>query len=115
MGRWKLGRLLLGASAVVAGAGLQAWTRGSFPAVPEPQDSGGQVQADKPEITLKTAPHHARNSPIQVTVLLTNISINPELINRRFLVNHPSLTGDIYFEVVGPDGRPLLFQRLVTA
>ncbi len=78
------------------------------------EDLSGSVKVDRPEITLRTAEDYFAGGPVEVTVMLENVSFTPLLLNTRFQVNHPNLKGDVYFDIKGPKGTKIQFQRLVT-
>src|SRR5436190_22453780 len=66
------------------------------------------------EVALRAATDYSRKQPINVTIMVTNLFDEPLLLNRRMLVNHPRLEGEVSFRVVGPDGKALALQKPVT-
>lgn len=66
------------------------------------------------DVSLQASNNYSRKGPVEVTVIVTNLFDKPLLLNRRMLVNHARLPGEIVFAVLGPDGKPCEFQRLVT-
>ncbi len=66
------------------------------------------------EVSLKTSSGYGAGDPVSVTVILTNLFDAPVLINRRLLVNHPSLPGEVVFQIFGPDGKKCEIERAIT-
>lgn len=66
------------------------------------------------EVVLKASEHYAVGAPVEVTVIITNLFDTPLLMNSRMLVNHPRLKGEISFHIIGPDGKKVEIQRLIT-
>jgi len=66
------------------------------------------------DVSLKASNTYSRKGPVEVTVIVTNLFDNPVLLNRRMLVNHARLPGEVVFGILGPDGKPCEIQRLVT-
>jgi len=63
---------------------------------------------------LKAANHYRTTGPVEVTVIVTNLFDAPLLMNSRMLVNHPLLKGEVSFRIIGPDGKKIEIQRLIT-
>jgi len=66
------------------------------------------------EVALQTAAAYKQGAPVEITVRVTNLFTAPLVMNRRMLVNHPRLEGEIAFKIIGPDGKARPFQRLIT-
>ena len=66
------------------------------------------------EVAVKAASAYASQDPVEVTVMITNLFDEPLLMNRRMLVNHPRLQGELSFRVEGPDGQRCEIKRLIT-
>jgi hypothetical protein len=66
------------------------------------------------EVFLKAANHYRTTGPVEVTVIVTNLFDAPLLMNSRMLVNHPLLKGEVSFRIIGPDGKKIEIQRLIT-
>jgi hypothetical protein len=66
------------------------------------------------EVFLKAAEEFKVGDPVEVTVIVTNLFDPTLLMNRRMLVNHPRLQGEIAFRIQGPDGKPCEIKRLIT-
>ncbi len=66
------------------------------------------------EVALKTSRAYAWHTPIEVTIIVTNLFEKPLLINRRMLINHPRLPGEVSFQIIGPSGQRCEIGRLVT-
>lgn len=66
------------------------------------------------EVELSSSSEYPAGSPVSVTVMVTNLFDTPLLINRRMLINHPRLEGEVSFKILGPDGKTCEIQRLVT-
>jgi len=66
------------------------------------------------EVFLKAAGHYRAGGPVDVTVIITNLFDDPLLMNSRMLVNHPLLKGEVSFRIIGPDGKKVEIQRLIT-
>ena len=47
-------------------------------------------------------------------MIVTNLFDRPLLLNRRLLVNHPKLPGELAFRISGQDGSRYQIRRLVT-
>lgn len=65
-------------------------------------------------LELKVETAYASGDSIPVTVILSNLFEKPLAVNKRLLVNHPRLTGELFFSIKGPDGKKYEIQRLVT-
>src|SRR5262245_13131328 len=57
------------------------------------------------EIMLKASESYHGGDAVDVTIIITNLFNDPLIINRRMLVNHPRLKGEVSFRILGPDGR----------
>lgn len=66
------------------------------------------------DVALKASPEYSSGDPVEVTVMVTNLFDVPLLMNRRMLVNHPRLEGELAFAIIGPDGKRCEFKSLVT-
>ena len=66
------------------------------------------------EIMLKSVDHFSAADPVVMTIMVTNLFDAPLVMNSRMLVNHTLLQGEISFRIVGPDGRKVEIQRLIT-
>jgi hypothetical protein len=66
------------------------------------------------EVLLKASNHYRQDRPVEVTVIVTNLFDAPLLMNSRMLVNHPLLKGEVSFRIIGPDGKKVEIQRLIT-
>jgi hypothetical protein len=66
------------------------------------------------EVLLKVANRYPVGGPVAVTVIITNLFDAPLLMNSRMLVNHPRLQGELSFSIMGPGGKKLEIQRLIT-
>jgi hypothetical protein len=66
------------------------------------------------DVNLQASEEYSLSQPIEVTVSLTNLFDAPILLNRRMLVNHPLMPGEVYFRIEGPDGKFLKIQHLAT-
>ena len=66
------------------------------------------------EVQLKSAERYPAGGPVGVTIIVTNLFDAPLILNRRMLVNHPLLQGEVSFRIIGPDGKRIHIQRLIT-
>jgi hypothetical protein len=66
------------------------------------------------EVFLQTDGEYSRNDGVEVTVIITNLFDQALLLNRRLLVNHPKLSGEVSFRIADADGNRYEIQRLVT-
>jgi hypothetical protein len=66
------------------------------------------------EVALKASDEYTLPGPVPITILITNLFDKPLLINRRLLVNHPRLQGEVSFRIIGPDGKRSEITRLIT-
>src|SRR5579872_5885190 len=66
------------------------------------------------DVSLKASDDYDRKGPVEVTVIVTNLFDKPVLLNRRMLVNHARLPGEVVFAILGPDRKLCEIQRLVT-
>lgn len=66
------------------------------------------------EVLLKASDGYPVGGAVDVTVIVTNLFDPPLLMNRRMLVNHPRLQGEIAFRIVGPGGQKHEIKRLIT-
>src|SRR5258706_136755 len=66
------------------------------------------------EVLLKASEKYSAGGPVEVTVMVTNLFDDPLSMNSRMLVNHPLLQGEISFKILGPDGKNVEIQRLIT-
>lgn len=66
------------------------------------------------EVAITAEESYDLSGPVEVSVRVTNLFDTPLLINRRLLVNHPRLPGEIFFTIIGPDGKRCEIQRLIT-
>ncbi len=66
------------------------------------------------EVLLKTSNHYDAAGPVEVTIIITNLFDAPLVMNSRMLVNHPLLQGELSFRIIGPDGKKIDIQRLIT-
>jgi len=66
------------------------------------------------DVGLQASSSDKAHDPIDVTITLTNLFDAPLILNSRMLVNHPLLPGEVYFQIVGPDGNRLEVQHLAT-
>jgi len=66
------------------------------------------------EVQLKASGRYPIGGPVEVTIILTNLFEAPLLMNSRMLVNHPLLQGEVSFRIVGPRGKKMEIQRLIT-
>jgi hypothetical protein len=108
--------LLLSSSSWAAGQDVYA-SRGRMP------DSTAKIVAELREadsrrmpidVMLKVSPEYSRSSPIEVTIVVTNLFDEPLLLNTRMLVNHPLLQGEVAFRITNPRGKTCEIRRLVT-
>ena len=78
--------------------------------------SGSSFQARPPELRLvlqleKTQYNAAE--PIAARILIENLSPIEVVINSRLLVNRPIGPHEIFFQIIGPDGKVVPFETLV--
>ncbi len=66
------------------------------------------------DVMLQAAREYSHDDPISVTVIVTNLFDEPLLINRRMLVNHPKLQGELVFGILGPDGKRCDIEKPIT-
>jgi len=66
------------------------------------------------EVALKASEEYEVAGPVSVTIMITNLFDKPLLMNRRMLVNHPRLPGEVSFHIIGPDGKRCEITRLIT-
>jgi hypothetical protein len=66
------------------------------------------------EVMLKTSNDYKAGGPVGVTIMITNLFDAPLVINRRMLVNHPLLQGEVSFRIIDPNGKKVNIQRLIT-
>lgn len=66
------------------------------------------------DVALQASNEYNASGPVVVTLIVTNLFDKPLLMNRRMLVNHPRLQGEVSFHIVGPDGKRCELTRLVT-
>src|SRR5579864_1347865 len=66
------------------------------------------------EVALKASENYHLRGPVNVTVIVTNLFDEPLVLNRRMLVNHPRLKGEVFFKIQDPDGHTCQIQRLIT-
>src|SRR5689334_10275429 len=56
-------------------------------------------------VVLKSKAHYSASQPVVVTVMLSNQSTDPLLINSRMLFNKYPANGEISFNIEGPGGK----------
>lgn len=66
------------------------------------------------EVLLRAEESYTIGEPMMVSVIVTNLFDQPLAMNRRMLVNHPALEGELYFWIVGPNKKLWQIQRRVT-
>lgn len=66
------------------------------------------------EVALKAPEEMDASEPVVVTIMVTNLFPEPLLMNKRMLVNHPRLRGEIAFRITAPNGTICEFTRRVT-
>jgi hypothetical protein len=66
------------------------------------------------EVLIQASNHYPATDPVQVTVIVTNLFDMPLMMNSRMLVNHPLLQGELAFRILGPQGKKIEIQRLIT-
>jgi len=66
------------------------------------------------EVYIKASENYTIGSPVEVTVIVTNLFDNPLLMNSRLLVNHPRLEGELSFRILGPASQKEEIKRFVT-
>jgi hypothetical protein len=101
-----------------AAADMDSWmSKGELPD-PTTQTLADIRAAEKRQIpldvALKGAEHFPSGHPVVMTILVTNLFDSPLIMNSRMLVNHPLLSGEVSFRIIGPDGRKVEIQRLIT-
>jgi len=66
------------------------------------------------EIWLQAEEAYHSRKPIKVTVMVSNRSTDPLLVNKRMLFNFEGLEGELFFDVQDPRGEAMSFQLLIT-
>jgi hypothetical protein len=66
------------------------------------------------EVSLQAEAEYSRKSPVPVTITITNLFETPLVINRRMLVNHPRLEGEVFFKIQDANGNRVELERPVT-
>lgn len=79
---------------------------------------GVPVQTGQPELRLTLQLDQTRfraGEPIKAHITIENRSAVDVVINRRFLINHPSGAHEIFFQILGPDKKLVPFESQVRA
>lgn len=66
------------------------------------------------EVAMTARASYSVNASVPITITVTNLFDAPLLLNSRMLVNHRLLPGEISFLIIGPNGKRIEFQRLVS-
>ena len=77
------------------------------PVLAQPAELSFTIKLDK--TTYKV------NEPMKCSMILKNESAGDIVVNNRFLVNLPGGPLEVSFQLIGPDLKPAIFQKLINA
>ena len=77
------------------------------PVFAQPQELSFTIKLDKTNYKV--------NEPMKCSMMLKNESARDIVVNNRFLVNLPGGPLEVSFQLIGPDLKPAIFQKLINA